>query len=313
MENTKWTTALIPDLTGKVIIVTGGNSGLGFESVKAFAAKNADIILTSRSLQKGEEAKALIRKEVSGGKITVMELDLMELASVRKFVSKFKEKYNRLDILLNNAGIMTTPYGLTKDGFEGQMGTNHLGHFALTGQLLDMLKSTAGSRVVNVSSNAHKYGKMDFDNLLFKEGKDYTPISAYGRSKLANLLFTYELQRRFEDEKIDCIAVAAHPGVALTNLARHLEGKLLFKLLVPVFNLMAQTPAMGALPQIRAAVDPDLKGSEYFGPGGFREFKGYPVLVPSNEDSHNKEDARRLWEVSEKLTGVVFFPAKVMN
>jgi NAD(P)-dependent dehydrogenase (short-subunit alcohol dehydrogenase family) len=181
-----------------------------------------------------------------------------------------------------------------------------LGHFALTGLLLPVLKNTPKSRVVNVSSMAHKQGKMDFSNLLFEKGNGYSPIKAYGRSKLANLLFTYELQRYFETNKINSISVAAHPGVSQTNLARHLEDKLFFKILYPIFKIMTQDAAAGALPQIRASVDPHVKPGEYYGPSGFNEMKGHPVKVQSNDRSHNLEDARKLWEVSEKLTGVKF-------
>ncbi len=304
MSKKKWTLENMPDLTGKIIIVTGGNSGLGYESVKAFAEKGAEVILTSRSIEKGETAKAEILKINPDGKIVVMELDLMEFASIKKFANSFKEKYDKLDILLNNAGIMTTPYFLTKDGLEAQNGTNHFGHFALTGQLLDLIKKTLGSRVVNVSSNAHKYGKMDFEDFLFENGEGYTPMKSYARSKLANLVFTYELQRAFEANDIKSISVAAHPGASRTNLGRHLEDKWWFK---PVFALMApftQDQARGALPQIRAAVDPGVKGGEYYGPSGFGEMKGDPVLVKSNEASHHRTDAWKLWEISEKLTGI---------
>jgi NAD(P)-dependent dehydrogenase (short-subunit alcohol dehydrogenase family) len=276
--------------------------------VKAFAENGAEVILASRSKENGELAKAEILKEVPEGKIEVAELDLADLKSVHQFAKNFHKNYSRLDVLLNNAGIMTTPYFKTKDGFEGQVGTNHLGHFALTGLLLPVLKRTAKSRVVNVSSMAHKQGKMDFSNLLFENGKGYSPIKAYGRSKLANLLFTYELQRFFELNNIDTISVAAHPGVSQTNLARHLEDKLLFKILYPVFKIMTQDAAAGALPQIRASVDPHVKAGEYYGPNGFMEMKGHPVKVQSNGASHKEDDARKLWEVSEKLTGVMFLP-----
>ncbi len=301
-----WTVENMPDLTGKTIVVTGGNSGLGYESVKAFASKGAEVVLASRSTEKGEEARAEILKVVPEGKIQVMQLDLGDLESVRNFASAFKLSYKKLDVLLNNAGIMMTPYFTTKDGFEGQLGTNHLGHFALTELLMDLVLKTPGSRIVNVSSSAHKRGKMDFDNLQFENGRDYSPMKAYGRSKLSNLLFTYELQRKLEAAKKDTVAAAAHPGVAMTNLARHMEGKFLFKILTPLFKRMAQDPAMGALPQIRASVDPEVKGSEYYGPDGKREFSGYPVVVPSNEASHHLGDAAKLWEESEKLTGVKF-------
>jgi NAD(P)-dependent dehydrogenase (short-subunit alcohol dehydrogenase family) len=301
-----WTIQNIPALTGKVVIVTGGNSGLGYESVKAFAMKDAEVILASRSLEKGEKARTAILQAVPEGKIQVMQLDLGDLESVKAFAADFRKKHKRLDILLNNAGIMMTPYFKTKDGFEGQFGTNHLGHFALTGLLFDLIQITPGSRIVNVSSGAHRNGVMDFDNLQYEDGKGYTPSKAYGRSKLANLLFTYELQRKLEASGSDTIALAAHPGIAMTNLARHMEGRLLFKILIPLFKRMAQDQAMGALPQLRASVDPGVKGSEYYGPDGKREWKGYPVVVQSNEASHNQQDAARLWEESERLTGVKF-------
>jgi len=301
-----WTIENIGDLSDKTIIVTGGNSGLGYESVKAFAMKGASVVMASRSIEKGEDAKAEILKSVKDANIEVMQLDLGELDSVKKFVSAFKKKYKKLDILLNNAGIMMTPYFKTKDGFEGQFGTNHLGHFALTGLLMDLLLATPGSRVVNVSSGAHRNGVMDFENLQFEGGKGYSSMKSYGRSKIANLLFTYELQRKLEAAKKDTISVAAHPGVAMTNLARYLEKKFIFKILNPLFKHMAQPADMGALPQIRASVDPDVKGAEYYGPDGKREWKGYPVVVPSNEASHSLEDAAKLWEESEKLTGVKF-------
>ena len=302
MSKEKWTTDNIPDLTGRVIIVTGGNSGLGYESVKAFAEKGAEVILASRSIEKGEMAK----KEISivKGKIEVMSLDLMDFASIKNFVKNVTKKYNRLDVLLNNAGIMTTPYFLTKDGLEAQMGTNHFGHFALTGQLFDLIKKTPNSRVVNVSSSGHKAGKMDFDNLLFENGEGYSPLKSYGRSKLMNLLFTYELERFFEANNIDSIAVASHPGGSRTNLDRYLNGKIWFKLLWPLWRLMSQDQAQGTLPQIRAAVDDNVKGAEYYGP--HKGMTGFPIVVKSNDASHNLEDARKLWEISEKITGVKF-------
>ena len=304
MSKAKWTTDDIPDLTGKVIIVTGGNSGLGYESVKAFAQKGAEVILACRSVEKGEAAKAEIGK--TKGKIVVMRLDLQEMSSVKQFADCFMESYNRLDVLLNNAGIMTTPYFLTKDGLEGQIGVNHFGHFALTGQLMGLIAKTPKSRVVHISSIAHTIGKMDFDNLLFENGKDYTPMKSYAQSKLANLLFTYELQRYFETKGIDSIAVAAHPGVSHTNLIRHVENKLIIKLFAPILKMIAQSADKGALPEIRASVDPSVKGGEFYGPMGYREISGHPVKVKSTRASHSKEDAKKLWEISEKLTGTTF-------
>ncbi|MGM0667705.1 MAG: oxidoreductase [Bacteroidota bacterium] len=304
MSKQGWDKRNIPDLSGKVIIVTGGNSGLGYESAKAFAEKGAEVIMAGRSAERGEEARASILKDFPEARIDVMILDMVDLATVKAFSQEFKKKYDRLDVLMNNAGIMTTPYFRTKDGFEGQMGTNHLGHFALTAHLIDLLKKTKGARVVNVSSNAHKAGKMDFDNLLFEEGKGYSPMKAYGRSKLSNLLFTYELQRWFDENGIEATAVAAHPGFSETNLVRYIDKKLAYRIFKPLVSLMAQSAAMGALPQIRAAVDPDVIGGEYYGPSGMGEMKGYPVRVRSNGKTHDREDARKLWEVSEELTGV---------
>lgn len=309
MSKEKWTTSNIPDLSGKVIIVTGGNIGLGYESVKAFSEKGAEVILASRSIEKGDKAKAEIEKNGAKGKIVVMQLDLADLEGIKGFVKEFRSAYTRLDVLLNNAGIMTTPYFLTKDGFEGQMGTNHLGHYALTGRLMDLIISTPGSRVVNVSSSGHKAGKMDFNNLLFDKGEGYGRMKAYGRSKLSNLLFTYELQRFFETNKIDSLALAAHPGGSQTNLDQHVNKKWWFKALRPLFYAMTQSAAMGALPEIRASVDPEVKGGQYYGPD--KGMSGYPVIVKSNKASHNSEDARKLWEESEKLTGVKIEAKKI--
>jgi len=283
---------------------SGGNSGLGYESVKAFSEKGAEVILASRDLVKGHEAKKQMSNGNINGNVKVMQLDLMDKTSIKKFAEDYKKKYDRLDVLLNNAGIMTTPYHLTRDGLEAQNGVNHFGHFMLTGLLFDMIKSTPGARIVNVSSNAHKQGKMDFDNFLFEGGKGYSPIKSYGRSKLANLLFTLELQNRFKNGSIDAMAVSAHPGVAETNLAVHLEKKWWFKLLMPIFKLMAQGQEQGALPQIRAAVDPGVKGGEYYGP--HKGMKGHPVVVKSNAASHNKEDAKKLWDLSQEIMGIRF-------
>ena len=308
MDKQKWSTKDIPDLTGKTIIVTGGNSGLGFESVKAFVNNGAKVVMASRSLEKAEKAKTEILRNNPGGSVELGALNLSDLSSVRRFANEFKSKHDRLDVLLNNAGIMMTPFGRTKDGFENQFGTNHLGHFALTGLLLELLKNS--SRIVNVSSLAHKRGEIDFDNLLYDNGKSYAPMKAYRRSKLANLLFTYELQRRFASNEIKTIAVAAHPGVSITNLGKHLEDKLMYKLLLPISGFFTHSPAGGALPQIRAAVDPDVRSGQYYGPDGRGEMKGDPVLVQSNKASHSLADARMLWEVSEQLTGVKFMFSK---
>jgi NAD(P)-dependent dehydrogenase (short-subunit alcohol dehydrogenase family) len=220
-------------------------------------------------------------------------------------VDQFNVRYNRLDVLLNNAGIMMVPEGKTEDGFERQLGTNHLGHFALTGLLIDNLLQTTGSRVVNISSNAHYTGTIDFGNLFFDQG-GYTPMGAYSRSKLANLLFTYELQRRLDARGAGTMALAAHPGISATGLADHFVNEHLDWLVRGVMKLIFQSAAMGALPGLRAAVDPNARGGEYYGPDGKGERSGYPVVVSSNPASHNLQDAKTLWEISEKFTGVKY-------
>ena len=304
VSHEQWTTANMPDLTGKVIIVTGANSGIGFEAAKAFARKGANTILACRSMDKAQAALAEIQAEIPDAQAEIMRLDLASQASIHQFAEAFKTKYDRLDILVNNAGIMMVPYGTTEDGFERQFGTNHLGHFALTGLLFDLLLNTPGSRVVNVSSNGHRMGKMDFDNLNYAGGNGYSPTRAYGRSKLANLLFTYELQRRFDALGVNSLALAAHPGGSNTNLGNHLQDRWVFKLLAPLLEQMIQSAAMGALPTLRAAVDPAATGGQYYGPDGFLEQGGYPVKVQSNAASHDAASAHRLWEVSGELTGI---------
>jgi len=293
-----WTTENIPNLRGKTAIVTGSNSGIGFETAKAMVAKGASLKMAIRNIEKGKKAADLILKEFPDADISVSELNLGSLASVKAFSENYLKENRRLDFLINNAGVMMPPYGTTLDGFELQFGTNHLGHFALTGLLLPLLLKTKGSRVVNVSSYAHKAGKINFDDLDSKQ--DYNKIAAYGQSKLANLLFTYELQRKFENAGSECLATASHPGWTETNLQQHSGG---LRFLNPVFG---QKPSMGALPTLRAATGTDALGGDYYGPRGFMEMKGTPVKVKSNGLSHDIDTARRLWDVSEELTGVVF-------
>jgi NAD(P)-dependent dehydrogenase (short-subunit alcohol dehydrogenase family) len=301
----QWTAADIPDLTGKVVLVTGANSGIGFEAAKEFAHHGAHTVLACRSLENAEAALGQLQAELPAAAAEIMLLDLASLDSVKGFAAEFTEQNHRLDVLVNNAGIMMNPYARTSDGFESQFGTNHLGHFALTGLLFDRLLTTPNSRVVTVSSGGHRMGKMDFENLMFEQG-GYSPARAYGRSKLANLLFTYELHRRLNAVGADVKALAAHPGGSDTNLGRHLEDRPFFKLWGPMMSRFAQSAAMGALPTLRAAVDPEAVGGQYFGPGGWLEQRGHPVLVASNDASHDETDARRLWAVSAELTGVHF-------
>ncbi len=305
----RWTTEDMPDLTGKVAIVTGANSGIGYDTAVAFAEKGATVIMACRNLEKGQAALDQLKAEVPGADVELMQLDLASLDSVRAFAEAFEAQYDRLDLLINNAGIMMVPYGVTEDSFERQFGTNHLGHFALTGLLMDTLLATPGARVVNVSSAGHRMGSMDFDDLMFEDGKGYSGRNAYGRSKLANLLFTYELQRRFEAAGADAEALAAHPGGSNTNLGNHLVEGWYIKPFAPLLmRVVTQSSAMGALPTIRAALDPDAQGGQYYGPGGFMEQRGYPVVVQSNDASHNTADAQSLWQVSKELTGVDFGP-----
>jgi len=303
-----WTADDIPDLTGKVIIVTGANSGIGYEAAREFARKGAQTILACRNMDKAQVAVATIQVGMPEAQVEIMQLDLASQTSVHRFADEFKAKYDRLDVLLNNAGIMAVPYATTEDGFESQFGTNHLGHFALTGLLIDLLLKTPGSRVVNVSSGGHRFGTMEFDDLMFEDGQGYSSVRAYGRSKLANILFTNELQRRYEAIGADAISVAAHPGLSSTNLAQHLNDNWYMKPIMKLEPLTSQSAAMGALPMIRAAVDPDVQGGQYYGPGGFMEQRGYPVLVPSSDASHNIADAQQLWLASEDLTDVRYTP-----
>ncbi|TGB02017.1 oxidoreductase [Halobacillus salinus] len=306
MSQREWSLIDIPSLEGKVVVVTGGNGGLGYEAVNVFAKRGAKVILASRSVERGQEAHAKLTNETPSADVEVMELDLGDLESVHNFAHAFQQKYDRLDILLNNAGVMTTPYGTTKDGFEQQLGINHLGHFALTGLLFDTIKKTPDARIVNISSNAHRQGEIDFDNLMFEGGNGYTPMKAYAQSKLANLLFTYQLQRKIEEAGLSVKVEAAHPGIANTNLTRHIEDKPLFKVVGPLLGFMTQDSFNGALPGIRAATDSSVAGGEYFGPSGFQEFKGDPVVVEPITKAYDVMDADLLWKKSEELTGVTF-------
>jgi NAD(P)-dependent dehydrogenase (short-subunit alcohol dehydrogenase family) len=292
----RWTERDIPDQTGRVAIVTGANTGIGYETARALARKGADVTLACRSREKGEAAASRIGAGHPKVRAVFQALDLADLESVRLFADDFRKTHDRLDLLVNNAGVMVPPESRTKQGFELQLGVNHLGHFALTRGLLDLLKATPGARVVSVSSMAHRMGRMDFDDLHFTR-RGYDAWAAYGQSKLANLLFTFELQRRLEAEGVDVIAAAAHPGWTGTDLQRH---SWYARLLNP---LLGMSPAQGALPTLRAATDPDVRGGDYYGPHGFQEMRGHPVRVGTTEAAKSVEDAARLWELSEELTG----------
>jgi len=302
-----WGTKDIPDLSGKTVLITGANSGLGLEAARMFAAKGAEVVLACRRPSAADEAVATIRAESPSAKLEVLELDLADLASVRKAAATFTAKHRRLDVLLNNAGIMAIPRRETKDGFEMQLGTNHLGHYALTGLLLDTLLATPGSRVVNVASGAHLIGRMNFDDLHGK--KRYSKWGAYGQSKLSNLLFTLELSKRLASKGGSTIALAAHPGYASTNLQAvgpKMENSSIAESFVTLGNaIFAQSAHAGALPLVRAAVDPDAKSNDYFGPaiGGFR---GAPTHNGRSSRAKDGASAQRLWEASRTATGVAY-------
>ena len=298
----KWTTTDIPDQTGRTAVVTGANTGLGYETAAALAAKGAHVVLAVRNVDKGNDAAARIAGASPGASVAVLQLDLTSLDSVRAAAETLRADHDAIDLLINNAGVMFTPRSTTKDGFELQFGTNHLGHFAFTGLLLDRVLAAPGSRVVTVSSVGHRFARngIRFDDLQWE--KDYSRVGAYGQAKLANLMFTYELQRRLQGTTT--IAAAAHPGGSRTELTRNLPTVIgaATKLVEPLF----QGADMGALPTLRAATDPGVLGGQYFGPDGFGEQRGYPVVVASSRVSHDADAQRRLWAVSEQLTGVTF-------
>ncbi len=299
---TTWSTTDIPDQTGRVAIVTGANTGLGLETAKALAAHGAHVVLAVRNTEKGKAAAAEITAAHADADITLQSLDLSSLESVRRASDELKTRYEKIDLLINNAGVMWTEKSTTADGFELQFGTNHLGHYAFTGLLLDHLLPVEGSRVVTVSSIGHRLrAAIHFDDLQWE--RDYDRVAAYGQSKLANLLFTYELQRRLVGT--NTVALAAHPGGSNTELARNspLWVRAIFDVVAP---LLTQGADMGALPTLRAATDPAALGGQYYGPDGFMEQRGNPKVVASSEQSYDLDLQRRLWSVSEELTDVTF-------
>lgn len=303
-----WTVADVPDQRGRVAVVTGANSGIGLEAAKGLAAAGARVVLACRDASRAEGAAEAIRREVPGAELEVRVLDLASLVSVRDFAKTLGDAHRRLDLLVNNAGVMAIPRRTTCDGFELQLGTNHLGHFALTGQLLEPLLRAEGARVVTVSSTAHRAGRMDFDDLQGE--RRYSRWGAYGQSKLANLLFTRELARRVARAGESLVAAACHPGWAATNLqfsGARMDGSRWMESLASGLNrLFAQDAAMGALPTLYAATAPDVEGGDYVGPDGFGEAWGHPRKVRSSARARDPEAARRLWDVSEALTGVRF-------
>ena len=290
-----WTARDVPDQTGRSVVVTGANSGIGFQAARVLAARGADVVLAVRDITRGEAAAGRMR-----GSVQVRRLDLADLASVREFAAGAPP---RIDVLVNNAGVMGLPEGRTADGFELHLGTNHLGHFALTGLLLERLLQGTDPRVVTVSSGLHRQGKIDFDDLQGRRA--YDKWAAYAQSKLANVLFAYELQRR---AGAALRSLAAHPGLAATNL--YAGGIASFsrseRLATRIGKRFGQSEAMGAEPTLYAATVPDIGGGAYVGPGRFRQMRGHPKVVGSSAASKDEATARRLWERSEELTGVRF-------
>jgi NAD(P)-dependent dehydrogenase (short-subunit alcohol dehydrogenase family) len=305
MSTVRWMATDVPSQSGRVAAVTGASGGIGLETATVLARRGATVVLACRDERKADQAAGQIRAAAPDADVRLVHLDLASLGSVRQAAAEILAGCPRLDLLINNAGVMYVPFQRTEDGFELTLGTNHLGHFALTGLLLPRLLETPGSRVVTVSSVAHRYGEMHFDDLMLTS--DYQPDPAYGQSKLANLLFSYELAGRLAAAGVGTAALAAHPGVVLTDLWRTSPGwqrALISPRLRLINSWAAQPVSQGALPTLRAATDPAARGGEYYGPGGFREYTGYPVRVESTAASHDPAAQQRLWDISEQLTGV---------
>jgi len=299
MSKANWNSNNIPDLKGKVVIVTGATSGLGKEATKILAQKNATVIVAVRNTKKAESVEQEIKQIQPNAKIDIQEMDLNSLESVNRFADKVLSSYDRLDVLINNAGIMACPFDKTKDGFEIQMGTNHLGHFALTGLLMPLLEKTKNARIVATSSIGHRMGNIDFQDINWEKRK-YNSNKAYADSKLANLYFAYHLAEKLKAENKDIKVTAAHPGWTRTDLQKH---SLMMRMLNPLFS---QGTDKGVLPTLRAAFDPNANSGEYFGPSRFFEMHGSPIVVKSNERSHDAEAAKKLWDISETLTNIKF-------
>ncbi len=304
----EWIDQHIPRIDGKTALITGANSGLGFETAKLLLARGAHLVLGVRNLEKGRQAVTRICENFPDAQVDLLRLDLADLAAIGRFAEEVRGNERRLDVLVNNAGVMAIPQRCTVDGFEMQFGTNHLGHFALTGLLLPLLLRTPDARVVTVSSGIHIIGKINFDDL--QSANSYSDFRAYAQSKLANLLFTYELQRKFEAMGSKVSALAVHPGYASTGLQAvgptMAQSRVRGAMMTLMNRVMAQSAAMGALPTAYAATSPEARGGEYYGPGGFLGQRGYPKKAKSNAASYDRTTAARLWQVSEELTGVMY-------
>ena len=302
----KWNLAKVPSQAGKIAIVTGANSGIGYHTVLGLVKKDFEVIMACRDLNKAEEAKTKILHLYPSAKIRTIMLDLCNLEEVRKFVDVFKTQFTHLDLLINNAGIMMSPYKVTKDGFENQLATNYIGHFALTGLLLPLLTNTSGSRIVSLSSLSFKWAQIQFDDLHAK--KVYSRRTAYGQSKRACLMFAFELQRRLSAFNYNTVSIAAHPGLSKTNLDQYFPS-----LIRPLGSLFLQPAHMGALPVLFAALSKDIKGGEFIGPDGFKQLRGFPIKVEADSNANNIEIAQNLWTVSQELTDVFYLNENIQN
>lgn len=299
MSNKNWNIQNIPDQNGKVVIITGTTSGLGKEAAKIFAEKGATVIMPVRNTEKAKMVYQEIMRINPNAKIDLRKLDLSSLKSIQVFSDEMNKEYDQLDILINNAGIMYCPYSKTEDGFEMQMGTNHLGPYALTAQLMPLLIKTANSRIINTASIAHWTGNIDFEDINWEKRK-YKTTQAYADSKIANLYFHYQLVKKLKDQKNAPLVIAAHPGWTKTELDRHIG------IVGILSSIIGQKVEMGVLPTLRAAIDEDAVSGDYFGPNGFMEMRGYPIKVKANAMANNTEKAEKLWLLSEKLTGIKY-------
>ena len=299
----EWDVKQVPSQPGNVAIVTGANNGIGYETALELARKGLAVVLACRDMRKAEAAKARILQAYAPAQVHCLELDVSSLRAVREFVAQFHRQHGRLDLLINNAGIMMPPYAVSEDGFELQLATNYLGHFALTGLLLPLLAGTPGSRVVMVSSLSYKWAELDFDDLQAQHG--HSRRKAYGQSKRACLVFAYELHRRLAAAGCGTLAVAAHPGLSKTNLDQYFPA-----LIRPLGSLFLQPAAQGALPLLYAALAPGIRGGEFIGPDGFQQMRGYPTRVDSDDSSKDQKVGKRLWKASEELTDCFYLSAE---